>query len=366
MSSATILGFGVTTDLGGLSFPDLESRFEKYLEQIKSVTDLDRLIRSVKPLFQDNRYSSEELMRLKKLRQRAYDRKRNLKVQMPESVSPFGTKPKMQLARSAKEISKRNRPKSVIAKDLVPKKPLPETGVVKPINAIKRTMPEPKAGSFVAGTLRAFSSIDSATASTLAWFATACLVSFFLWHQSLALYESAEFANSFYAASGGILMIIGFAAYHSITRSWLALFFCIYAGAFEGYLIISGTIHDDNQTHAAAVQNDPQLIFLQEKADKERSRYHELKQRYDNPESKVFKNDWFLKTNLNPAWEVSAQAQQELVIKKAAMLASSNAEHLTWLKILYRLGLVFLCMMLVHRFFATCTGAKPVKGRANA
>ena len=122
--------------------------------------------------------------------------------------------------------------------------------------------------------------------------------------------------------------------------------------------MISGTIRDDKQTQAAAVQKDPQLIFLQEKADKERARYHELKQRYDNPESKVFKNDWFLKTNLNPAWEASARAQQELVVKKAAILASSSAEHITWLKIFYRLGLVFLCMMLIHRFFTSCVAKK--------
>lgn len=149
-------------------------------------------------------------------------------------------------------------------------------------------------------------------------------------------------------------MIIGFAAYHSITRSWLALFFCLYAGAFEGYLMISGTIHNDAHAQSIAIQNDPEFVLLQEKADKERTHYHELKQRYDNPESKVFHNEWFSKNHLNPAWEISAKVQQELVAKKAAIMAASSAEHVTWLKIFYRLGLVFLCMMLVHHFFARC------------
>jgi hypothetical protein len=180
-----------------------------------------------------------------------------------------------------------------------------------------------------------------------------------LWQQSLALYQSAGFINPLSSAAGGILMIVGFAAYHSITRSWLALVFCLYALAYEGYLMVSGTFNDDKQIAATAVQNDPELIFLQEKADKERTRYQELKQRYDDPESKVFKNDWFSKTHLTPAWEANTQAHAELIAKRTALITASNNEHVTWLKIFYRLGLVFLCMMLVHRlFFASCLWQK--------
>lgn len=53
--------------------------------------------------------------------------------------------------------------------------------------------------------------------------------------------------------------------------------------------MVSGTNNDDNQTHTNTMQHDPELIFLQEKVDKEHSRYLELKQRYDNPESKVLR-----------------------------------------------------------------------------
>jgi len=187
----------------------------------------------------------------------------------------------------------------------------------------------------------------------LAWFLAASTVSFFLWQQSLALYESAGFANAIYSAAGGILMIVGFAAYHSITRSWLALFFCLYSGAYEGYLMVSGTLHDENRAQAVLIENHPELIFLSEKADKERTRYHELKHRYDNPESKVFHNEWFLKNHLNPAWQANTKAHEELIAKKASIATASDTKHVAWLKIFYRLGLVFLCMMLVHRFFAS-------------
>lgn len=99
-------------------------------------------------------------------------------------------------------------------------------------------------------------------------------------------------------------------------------------------------------------------MFLEEQAAKEHNRYLELKQRYDSPESKVFNNEWFLKNHVNPAWSVNAKAHEALIAKKETLMASTNTEHVIWLKIFYRLGLVFLCMVLVHRFFASCMGYK--------
>lgn len=150
-------------------------------------------------------------------------------------------------------------------------------------------------------------------------------------------------------------MVVGFAAYYSLTKSWLALFFCLYAVSYEGYLMISGTIHDEKQIVLSSVQNSPELSFLSENASKEHERYLELKKRYDDPESRVFKNEWFLKHHVDPAWKGSLSAHHEFVNKKATLVAEGNAEHITWLKILYRLGLVFLCMLFVHRFFAVMT-----------
>jgi hypothetical protein len=60
-----------------------------------------------------------------------------------------------------------------------------------------------------------------------------------------------------------------------------------------------------------------------------------------------------LKNHLNPAWNASIKAHEELMAKKAALSAASDVKHVIWLKIFYRLGLVFLCMMMVHRFFAS-------------
>jgi len=327
MSGAKLLNFGTIKEFGNLDFPDLERLLKQRLDAVKALPDLENLIKLLNPLLKAERYGSEELASLKKLRQRAYDQRRNPKFQTKKSSNPI-----TQMASSK----------------FLP----PEVGIN--IN----TVSESKSEILSEETLRAFAGISDEqfvkkAPKLLAWFIASALVLFFLWQQSLALYESAGFTSSIYSAAGGLLMLVGFAAYYSIARSWLGLFFCIYAGAFEGYLMISGTIHNDNQISAIQIQSTPEVIFLMEKADKERTRYHDLKQRYDNPGSKVFKNDWFLKTHINPAWEANLKAHEELVEKKAVLMTASNVEHIIWLKIFYRLGIVFLCMVLVHRFFAT-------------
>ena len=351
MSGAKLFEFELGHNLINLDFPDLENYLEKRLAVVKSFPDLGSIIELIKPLLKAERYSKEERDTLKKLRQRAYDRRRNPKSPILRS-GVAAPKPKIQTTRSVI-------PKSISPEKTAPAELVPEIGVSMPTTVTEKiTIPRPRNENFVDGALRAFTSINGehfvkTAPKLLAWFIAAALVSFFLWQQSLALYESAGFTNSIYSAAGGILMIVGFAAYHSITRSWLALFFCLYAGAYEGYLMISGTLHNESQIQAGVVQNSPELVFLQEKADKEGARYQELKQRYDNPESKVFKNEWFSKNHIDPAWAASSKAHEDFMAKKEALMASLSTEHVVWLKIFYRLGLVFLCMVLVHRFFAS-------------
>lgn len=327
MSGAQLLEFGSEPRWGNLSFPDLETRFEKQIDLAKSIPDLDRLIRSIRPLFKNDHYSSAEIAGLKKLRQRAYDRRRHPKFQTTELS-----------------------------------KPLTETGETMPIAVSEKiSISQPKIENFTQGALRAITSINGehvvrTAPKLLIWFASTALVSFFLWQQSLALYETAGFTDSVWASAGGILMIVGFAAYHSITRSKLALLLCLYASSYEAYLMISGTVENEHQIQIQTIQTNTDLVFLKEKAAKSLAHYHELKERYDNPETKVFKNDWFVKTHLNPAWQESLADHKELVAKEAVLAGQTSSSHITWLKILYRLGLVFLCMMLVHQFFAVLVG----------
>lgn len=377
MSQARIFELGPDLGWRNLGFPDLEIRFKNHLGQARSITDLDRLIESINPLFQEKHYLSEDLLHLKKLRQKAYDRKRVSKFQIPRSNPDPGAQISMLPENLGPDLGDQihKSPKQVPDLGIHTPKPKTKRDVVTNTESQKKgknmdviiPLPNEKTESFAQGAQRALCSINGeqfvkTAPKALAWLVAATTVSFFLWRQSLALYETAGFIDAIYSAAGGILMITGFAAYHSITRSWLALFFCLYAGAYEGYLIVSGTIHDDKQTAMAAVETDRELVFLQQKADKEHEKYAELKQRYEDPESKVYKNEWFSKTHLNPAWDATSRANQELILKRAALTTLDNVEHVTWLKIFYRLGLVFLCMVCVHQLFHSCITRRILRG----
>lgn len=328
MSEAKIfdLEFAYGKNLVDLDFTSLKNYLESRLEQVQSSPDLEKLAILLSSLLRSERFPNEQIAFLKRFRQRIYDRRRHQKLNsQPETVA--STKPRTQIKQP-----------NYMIKNL----------------AIYQNQPTK---NFMDGVNRAFLSIDSErliknAPRFIVWFFAACLVSFFLWQQSLDLYQSAGFSKTVHSAAGGILMVVGFAAYYSLTKSWLALFFCLYAVSYEGYLMISGTIHNEKQTLLQSVQNTPELSFLSENASKEHDRYLELKKRYDDPESKVFKNEWFLKNHLDPAWNESLMAHNEYMAKKAILVAGSNTGHVTWLKIFYRLGLVFLCMLFIHRFFA--------------
>ncbi len=337
MSEAQIFDFEFASgkNLEDLDFPKLKNYLETRLEAAQNYPDLEKLAIVLKSLLSSDRYPDEQKAFLKRFRQRIYDRRRNQKS-LPH------TKPEMQTSKSVNYQTAQSR-------KTLSKEP----------NYVGENQNQP-IKSFMEGANRAFLAIDAerlikSAPRFVTWFIAACLVSFFLWQQSLALYESAGFSRTLYSATGGMLMVVGFAAYYSLTKSWLALFFCLYAVSYEGYLMISGTIHDEKQIVLSSVQNSPELSFLSENASKEHERYLELKKRYDDPESRVFKNEWFLKHHVDPAWKGSLSAHHEFVNKKATLVAEGNAEHITWLKILYRLGLVFLCMLFVHRFFAVMT-----------
>lgn len=337
MSEAQIFDFEFASgkNLEDLDFPKLKNYLETRLEAAQNYPDLEKLAIVLKSLLSSDRYPDEQKAFLKRFRQRIYDRRRNQKS-LPH------TKPEMQTSRSVSYQPAQSRKK-------LSKEP----------NYVGENQNQPMK-SFMEGANRAFLAIDAerfikSAPRLLGWLLAACLVSFFVWQQSLALYESAGFSKTLHSAAGGILMVVGFAAYYSVTKSWLALFFCLYAVSYEGYLMISGTIHNEKKVLLSAVQNSPELSFLSEKASKEHERYLELKKRYNDPESKVFKNEWFLKNHVDSAWKESLSAHNEFVNKKALLVAEGDTEHITWLKIFYRLGLVFLCLLFVHRFFAVLT-----------
>jgi predicted nuclease with TOPRIM domain len=142
-------------------------------------------------------------------------------------------------------------------------------------------------------------------------------------------------------------MVVGFAAYRAINPNFLSLFMCLYVGGYEGYFMISGTFHDEKVVKQSQLETNSEVVFLKEKLERVRNEYWELQERYDHEGSDVYKNPWFKKKYLDPSWDRVEQAQKEYAAQKISPTTPLETQ-VTWLKVLYRLGIVFLCMILVH------------------
>ena len=114
--------------------------------------------------------------------------------------------------------------------------------------------------------------------------------------------------------------------------------------------MVSGTVHDEAVSHTMSVEKNIELTFLGEKAEKARATYQAHKARYEDPTSDMHNNSWFKSKYLDPAWTVNEAAQQGFLAKKSVLESVGTSALITWLKVLYRLGLVFLCMILAHGF----------------
>jgi hypothetical protein len=183
---------------------------------------------------------------------------------------------------------------------------------------------------------------------TLALFSAT--VSWFLWDQSVALYEAVKFSSPALAAAGATLMIVGFAGFHGLTKSKVALLLCLYVGGYEAYTVVSGTVKSEENILFEGVDKTPEIAWLKEKATQANQNYDVVKTNFENPNSKVFHNQWYKTKFLTPAWAEFQIAQETFLKERTSVLQKQSSGHITLLKVLYRLGLVFLSMMLIHQF----------------
>lgn len=212
----------------------------------------------------------------------------------------------------------------------------------------------PQHQSFTAGVGRAIARIDGeafaiAAARLAIPAALTAAVIYFLWAQSVELYAASGFVNPQTAAVGGLIMLIGFAALHSARRSKLALLCCLYAGGFEAYFMTAGTVAGEHRSKIQDPALQVQAEWLREEVRRTKADYEQKKTRLADPSGKVFENSWFKTKVVDPAWAAYSDAQRKLAEHGTVIESKAAFDHVGWLKLLYRLGLVLLCMLLVHR-----------------
>lgn len=341
----------------GPTFSDGVRHLKVQIEQAQTLTDLENLIKHLTDLLKQGSLSSDQKQNLKSLRQKGYDRRAKIRKraaveldhhqvseQRPEldknEVSDsksetlacenksnkfsknidhnIGGSAKMQIAKSPTTIH------SV-------KNKTPWDGVKKVILSIDGEKLARKLPSIVALTTMAIA------------------IGGLLWHQSVKLYQASGFSSPGLIAAGGILMVLGFSALHAAYRTKLALLLCFYAGGYEAYFIISGTVAYEAAINHNEYLEETSYSWLNEQVSRLKNDYEKYKTRYEDQSSKNYQNGWYKKNFLDPAWKKYSESQKDLSkIMKSAETAAV-IDHTGWLKIFYRLGLVSLLMLITHR-----------------
>lgn len=185
---------------------------------------------------------------------------------------------------------------------------------------LAREVEEPQrmeAVGFWRGVRNALASIDGestakSTPRVILFLSVGASVFYLFLLQSKELYQSAGFDQPGLVALGGFLMIALFAAFHSISKSLIALALCLYAFGYETYFVVAGTLNDEAVVAERKVEESDDYIFQKEKVERARGKYLAAKARYEDPSSKVFENGWFQKKYVTPAWGEFEKAQKTI------------------------------------------------------
>lgn len=321
----------VTEEMASL-FPnqtisDLKKYLEKRLSLVRSESEVLNLLEEVNQILQTQGLTLEDRSELKSFRQKIYDRRKKHQTQLDSS-----NRIKENSENSFKCLNSK-----VLSKD----------EVVSYANSLE---------SFLEQIWTYIKGVDMRTlvriALTQILFAACALITmWFVWKQSIPLYESNGFSEPKWCAFGAIIMIVGASLIHALTKSKIALLLCLYASSYEVILIVKGTVKNEAEISAQIIEQNKEVVWLKKQVEHNNQNYQTVKSQFENPSSKVFQNPWYKQKFVDPAWQDYSNSQEKLNQKVNELSTnSSDFERDGILKILFRLGLVFLGMISVHHF----------------
>ena len=143
-------------------------------------------------------------------------------------------------------------------------------------------------------------------------------------------------------------VLAGLAALNfSIKKSFLSFLLCAGVCSYELALVSLGTDVDDKSNHTQKVLQNPEVIALKDHLDMAKQDYDTVKQKYLNPDSKVFENSWYKNKFVEPSMQTYMEAKNSYS-QKVEVLSSGFNSMASHLKIAFRLGLIIGLMLLVH------------------
>ena len=303
-------------------FLNIKTEFETQLANIRSESDAKDLAADISNFLNSSDLTDEKKSELKSIRQKVYDKKRKIQISKPIRSVPENL-----------EIEKDQNQKT------------------------NDEYYEREKSSFFrsAQFLNLFQKITIAT--IFLCFAIASM--WFVFIQSIPLYQSIGFPNPRFCAAGAILMMVAFALFHWVTKSKILLLLCFFVSSYEVILVIHGTAtHETILSHEKVEKND-RLNWLKEDANHKKESYDVLKIKYEDQNSKVYKNVWYKKKFLDPAWQDYSLAEEKVSeTENSLSVVNKVSGDITLLKILFRLGLVFLVMISIRQFLKELSSTK--------
>ena len=367
MSGIRLVESGNDLASGIMQISELARCLENRLAACQTIQDLENLISQIKTFTSGSSYAPEEKKILSKIRQRAYDRKRRIPTQasnQPQTSEAVLVREQIQDARSdrpdfdAAGLTTRNQ---ISGNNLEQPKSQRKEGRTNPPQKNRKghsqedaSMNDSDAKTITTPALQRlipWGKVATVAPKMLFLIGGSVSIGWLLWLQSVDLYEASGFSAPGLVALGGIFMMAGFAAFHSTFPSKLALVFCLYAGGYEAYFVISGTVSAEASSKTASEYGRSGVAWMQEQLARHKSDYDRVKARYDDPNSKEHKSGWFKKNYVDPKWKLYSASQKKLQSTLAAIESQVEFDHAGLLKILYRLGLVVLHMLFVHQSF---------------
>ena len=130
----------------------------------------------------------------------------------------------------------------------------------------------------------------------------ASITAWFVADQITPLYQAFNFEKASYVAWGSIGMAAGFSAIYGALNSRVSAFMCALVVFYEILFVCAGTRSHEARLQSFEAANSAEVIFAKAGLDKAKADYGLKKARYENKDDKMFQNNWFKTSYLDPAW----------------------------------------------------------------
>lgn len=326
-------------EVTGSDLEDSHSVLVRKIRSADSVEELDSIVDAIN-IFMNQSHNRQYRQAAKRVRQKAYDRKRTLRLgegelaaqpMMERSFQTSLEKLESRLVQRLENRISQSRGCIGCVREEESGPPESDLGVRQVLEVALKLVP-----------------------LGLVFLPPIAALMFLLAAQMIPLYQASGFADPVISALGALGMVLGFTAIGTLTKSSLAKVFLLLAIAYESLFMLSGTKEEQQADFMKAELADPKLSYLVEVRDQVKLSLDGVTARYTNKEDKMYKNQWFYREYVEPAQVAYRKAASEHVEYKDS-LVDTKPEVLglsfnSWMKLFFRLGLVSLGVFLLHIF----------------